>query len=187
MKFPLTIIALVSALGFSGYASAQTRIEIRGMTSKSEREVLKLMGGRLVYVRDKPASSWRAADAAFLLREILYDDGYNDVKVTPRIEAPNRIVLIVDEGVRLALGKVTITGEVNTQQLAKLFALPAQKDTQFGAGSPPFREEDVEIGLGYIEQQLHSEGYWNADANLSERVTDQKCHDLPRAHKHPSM
>jgi outer membrane protein assembly complex protein YaeT len=174
MKFPLTIIALVSALGFSGYASAQTRIEIRGMTSKSEREVLKLMGGRLVYVRDKPASSWRAADAAFLLREILYDDGYNDVKVTPRIEAPNRIVLIVDEGVRLALGKVTITGEVNAQQLAKLFALPAQKDTQFGAGSPPFREEDVETGLGYIEQQLHSEGYWKASANLSERVADQK-------------
>jgi outer membrane protein assembly factor BamA len=174
MKFPPSILALVGALGFSGVASAETRIEIRGMTSKSEREVLHLMGDRLVYVREKSASPWRAADAAFLLTKILRNDGYNDVKVTPRIEAPDRIALIVDEGERLALGKVTITGEGDAKQLAKLYALPAEKDTPLGAGSPPFREEDVETGLRYIEQQLQSEGYWNADAILSERVANPK-------------
>ena len=174
MKFPLPILALVGALAFSGVALAETRIEIRGMTSKSEREVLQLMGDRLVYVREKSASPWRAADAAFLLTKILRNDGYNDVKVTPKVVSPDRIALIVDEGKRLALGKVTITGEGDAKQLAKLYALPAQKDMPFGAGAPAFHEEDVETGLGYIEQQLHSEGYWNADAILSERVTDQK-------------
>ena len=54
MKFPLPILALVGALSFSGVAFAKTRIEIRGMTSKSEREVLQLMGDRLVYVRENP-------------------------------------------------------------------------------------------------------------------------------------
>jgi outer membrane protein assembly factor BamA len=174
MKFPPSILALVGALAFSGVALAETRIEIRGMTSKSEREVLQLMGARLVYVREKSASPWRAADAAFLLTEILRNDGYNDVKVTPKVVAPDRIALIVDEGKRLALGKVTITGEGDPKQLAKLYALPAQKDMPFGAGAPAFQEEDVETGLGYIEQQLHSEGYWNADAILSDRVADPK-------------
>ena len=174
MKFPLPILALVGALALSGVALAETRIEIRGMTSKSEREVLQLMGDRLVYVREKSASPWRAADAAFLLTEILRNDGYNDVKVTPKVVATDRIALIVDEGARLSLGKVTVTGEGDAKQLAKLYALPAQKDMPFGAGAPAFQEEDAEAGLGYIEQQLHSEGYWNADAILSDRVADPK-------------
>ena len=174
MKFPLPILAFISALAFSGVALAETRIEIRGMTSKSEREVLQLMGDRLVYVREKSASPWRAADAAFLLTKILRNDGYNDVRVTPRIEAPDRIALIVDEGVRLALGKVTVTGERNASRLARLYSRPAERDTPFGAGSPPFREQDVETGLRFIEQQLQSEGYWNADAILSERVANPK-------------
>ncbi len=178
MKLPPPLFALVCALALPGIASAETRIDIRGMTSKSKREVLQLMGDRLVYVRQKPASSWRAADAAFLLTEILRNDGYNDVKVTPKIEAPDRIALIVDEGKRLALGNVTITGEGDPKKLAKLYALPAQKDTPLGAGSPPFREEDVETGLGYIEQQLHSEGYWNADAILSKRMVNPKSGKL---------
>ena len=163
--FPFFILAC------SGFASAKTKIDIRGMTSKSEREILQLMGDRLVYVREKSASPWRAADAAFLVTKILRNDGYNDVRVTPRIEAPDRIALIVEEGPRLALGDVKVTGEGDTKQLAKLYALPAKKDTTIGAGSPPFREEDVETGLGFIEQQLQSEGYWNADATVTNRVT----------------
>ena len=174
MKSRFHILALVAALAISGVARAETRIEIRGMESKSEREVLQLVGDRLIYVRQKPASSWRAADAAFLVTEILRNDGYNDVRVIPRIEAPDRIALIVEEGTRLALGNVTITGEGNAKQLAKLYSLPAGKDTPFGAGSSPFREEDVETGLGYIVQQLQSEGYWNARAILSDRETDRE-------------
>lgn len=174
MKSCFHILALVAALAISGGARAETRIKIRGMASKSEREVLRLVGDRFVYVRQKPASSWSAADAAFLVTEILRNDGYNDVRVSPRIEAPDRIVLIVEEGTRLALGNVTITGEGNAKQLAKLYALPAGKDTPFGAGSSPFREQDVETGLGYIVQQLQSEGYWNARAILSERDIDRE-------------
>lgn len=163
---------LILAFALSGIALAKTEIDIRGMKSKSEREVLQLMGDRLVYVRSKPASSWRAADAAFLVTEILRNDGFNDVRVTPKIEAPDRIALIVEEGSRLSLGDVKITGEGDAKQLAKLYSLPAKKGTPIGAGSAPFREEDVEIGLGFIKQQLQSEGYWNARATLIDRVTD---------------
>jgi outer membrane protein assembly complex protein YaeT len=171
-KVPMKSRYLILAFALSGIALAKTEIDIRGMKSKSEREVLQLMGDRLVYVRSKPASSWRAADAAFLVTEILRNDGFNDVRVTPKIEAPDRIALIVEEGSRLSLGDVKITGEGDAKQLAKLYSLPAKKDTPIGAGSAPFREEDVEIGLGFIKQQLESEGYWNARATLIDRVTD---------------
>ena len=162
----------ILGLALSGFVSAETKIDIRGMTSKSEREVLQLMGDRLIYVREKPASPWRAADAAFLVTEILRNDGYNNVRVAPKVEAPDRIALIVDEGERLALGEVKITGEGDAKQLAMLYALPAKKDTPIGAGAPPFREEDVETGLGFIKQQLQSEGYWSAEATITDRVTD---------------
>lgn len=172
VKVPMISRYLILAFALSGIALAKTEIDIRGMKSKSEREVLQLMGDRLVYVRSKPASSWRAADAAFLVTEILRNDGFNDVRVTPKIEAPDRIALIVEEGSRLSLGDVKITGEGDAKQLAKLYSLPAKKGTPIGAGSAPFREEDVEIGLGFIKQQLQSEGYWNARATLIDRVTD---------------
>lgn len=172
VKVPMISRYLILAFALSGIALAKTEIDIRGMKSKSEREVLQLMGDRLVYVRSKPASSWRAADAAFLVTEILRNDGFNDVRVTPKIEAPDRIALIVEEGSRLSLGDVKITGEGDAKQLAKLYSLPAKKGTLIGAGSAPFREEDVEIGLGFIKQQLQSEGYWNARATLIDRVTD---------------
>jgi outer membrane protein insertion porin family len=172
VSVPMKRLFPILVLAFSGPVSAETEIDIRGMKSKSEFEVLQLMGDRLAYVRGKPASPWRAADAAFLVTEILRKDGYNDVRVTPKVEAPDRIALIVEEGARLALGDVKITGDGDAKQLAKLFALPANKDRPFGLGAPPFREEDVETGLGFIVQQLRSEGYWDARANVADRAAD---------------
>lgn len=153
-------------------APAETRIDIQGMKSKSEGEVLRLMAGRLEYVRSKPATSWRANDAAFLVTEVLRNDGFKGVVVTPRVEGPDRIVLQVEEGVRFALGKVEILGDVDPEGLAKVYEVPAKRDTPFGAGSPPFREEDVETGLLYISQELKAEGYWDAKVELRKQDFD---------------
>lgn len=160
------LIALQSA------SPAETQISIQGMKSKSEGEVLQLMAGRLEYVRSKPATSWRANDAAFLVTEVLRNDGFKGVVVTPRIEGTDRIVLEVQEGVRFALGNVEILGDSDAEGLAKIYAVPAERDTPFGAGSPPFREEDVETGLLYVSQQLKSEGYWDAKVELRKQDFD---------------
>lgn len=153
-------------------AGAETQIDIQGMKSKSEGDMLRLMAGRLEYVRSKPATSWRAYDAAFLVTEVLRNDGFKGVVVTPRIEASDRIVLVVDEGMRFALGNVEILGDADAEGLAKLYAVPAASDTPFGAGSPPFREEDVETGLSYIGQELKAEGYWDAQVVLKKQDFD---------------
>src|SRR5215217_6258101 len=91
-------------------ATAETRVRITGMTRKSEGNVLDLMGGRLEHVRKNDASTSRADDAAFLLRQVLRKDGYADVRVTSRIVSRTEILLIVQEGPRLSLGEVTVNG-----------------------------------------------------------------------------
>lgn len=172
MKRYHLVIAAIQVLVIS--ASAETQISIRGMHSKSERAVLQLMGDRLEYVRLKPATSWRANDAAFLVTQILRNNGYKEVSVKPRFEGASRIILEVKEGVRYGLGKVEILGDADTDRLAELYVLPAKKDTPIGSGSLPFREDDVEIGLQYVVQELKAEGYWNAVATMRKLNFDRQ-------------
>ncbi len=149
-----------------GFVSAETKVDIRGLPSKSEREILQLIGGRLVYITAKPASSWRANDAAFMVEGILRNDGYYEATVGFKIEAPDRIALIVDEGQRLSLGTVTVTGDGDAKSLTETFSTPFKSSTPFGSGDPPFRAEDVATGLDFVTRQLKSEGYWSAEVTL---------------------
>ena len=77
MIFRATFLLLLTALA----AVAETRVRITGMADKSEDQILGLMGGRLAHVRSHPASTSRADDAAFLVRQILQKDGYSQVRV----------------------------------------------------------------------------------------------------------
>lgn len=147
-------------------AAAVTDVDIRGMESKGEREVLQLLGGRLEYIRKKDASAWRADDAAFMVENILRNDGYYEVTVRGMVETPNRIALLVNEGQRLSLGTVTVLGDGDLKELQKTFTTPFKSDTPFGAGSPPFRADDVSTGLDFVTKQLMSEGYWSAEVTM---------------------
>ncbi len=165
-----TFLFLLAALA----AVAETRVRITGMTDMSEDQILGLMGGRLAHVRSRAASTSRADDAAFLVRQILQKDGYGSVRVDYKVVNFAEILLVVDEGGRLSLGQVTVKGvpAADAKTLAKLYARPATKDRRLVSGAPPFREEDVATGLSYIVQQLNSEGFWGAEATLVSRVTD---------------
>jgi len=163
-------VLLLTALA----ATAETRIHITGLTRKSEGNILDLMGGRLEYVRDNDASASRADDAAFLLTQVLRKDGYADVQVSSKIVSRNEILLIVKEGRRFSLGTVTVKGvdADDAPRLAKIYAAPAEKARPLGAGSAPFREEDVPKGLSNIRQELNAKGYWSAEVTMGTRETD---------------
>ncbi len=165
--FQIALPLLASAL----VAGAQTRVRIEGSRLKTEAQLLELMGGRLEHVVSDPASSSRADDAAFLLRQIMRNDGYGDTRVDWRIVNPREILLIVDEGSRLSLGNVTIRGTdpEDAERLSKIYTRPASKDRPFASGTAPFREEDVEEGLAAIRQELNAMGYWAAGADLASR------------------
>lgn len=167
------LFLLVALLVSHSHVSAGTEVEIRGMQSKSELEVLTLIGGRLVYIRGKEATAWRANDAAYMVKEILKNDGFYEVEVRGVVEAPDRIALIVDEGQRLSLGDVVISGGGDTKALTEIFIAPFKSDTPFGAGSIPFREEDVATGLDFVTRQLQAQGYWHAEAALVKKNIDR--------------
>ena len=164
----IAIMILVASL-----AAAETRIHVTGLQGKSEQELLALMAGRLAHVRGSPASPPLADDAAFILRRILRNDGYNDAEVDWRIRGPAEIELQVKQGGRLALGQVTVTGidGVLARRLAALYATPAARGRPMAIGPPPFREGDVEAGLNHIRQDLHARGHWAAEARLAKRET----------------
>lgn len=161
-------------------AAAETDIHIVGLQDRSENQILGLMGARLEHVRSHPASASRADDAAFLVTQILHKDGYAAVQVSYKIVSNSSILLTVNAGERLSLADVKITGvaPADEKRFAKLYSRPAEKDRPLGAGEPPFREHDVETGLSYIEQELNAEGFWDADAKVTDRQTDPKTGDV---------
>ncbi len=165
-----TIALFLTALA----AGAETRVRVVGMESKSESQVLGLVGGRLEHVRNEPAAGSRADDAAFLVRQVLRKDGYADARVDWRVASGAEIVLTVHEGGRLSLGKVVVNGvpAAQAEKLTKIYATPANKDRPIASGTSPFHEEDVETGLSYVRQELNATGYWSAVVTLRSRDLD---------------
>ncbi|MEO5714982.1 MAG: BamA/TamA family outer membrane protein [Luteolibacter sp.] len=161
-------------LTVASLAVAETEVRITGSQKKSEGELLGLIGERMAHVRSKPASTWRADDAAFLLREVMKKDGYAEVQVDWKIVKSDEILLTVHEGLRLSLGKVTIKGvpAEDLSKFVKLYSSPAEKGRPIGSGSEPFREGDVATGLSFIKQELNAQGYWSAEVALASRETD---------------
>lgn len=164
---------MARALNLPGMGQDVTRVRVEGMKTRSEHEVLELLGGRLAHVRASPASAPRADDAAFLLRQTLRKDGHADAEVDWRIAGKNEIVLTVREGVRLSLGRVTVNGvpDDERRRFARLYARPAERNRPLIGGPPPFREEDVETGLANLRQEFNARGYWTAEAVLTSRET----------------
>jgi outer membrane protein assembly factor BamA len=169
IRTPHIIFIILSA----GAAVAETRVRITGIEGKSEAQMLSLMAGRLEHVRASPPSPALADDAAFILRRILRNDGYNDAEVEWSIDGAERITLTVKQGGRLTLGQVRVTGAKHSvgKRMADLFAAPARRARPETYGPPPFREADVEAGLSNIRQDLNARGYWDAEAVVVRRET----------------
>lgn len=170
-KFHFTTVVWMVCL-VVGYGETEVRIE--GMESKSNREIFQLIGGRLVYIRQKQASTWRANDAAFMVEQVLRNDGFYEAEVRGVVKGPEQILLRVNEGLRLSLGEVVIEGEGDSEELAKIFETPFKSTTPFGAGSPPFRADDVNTGLFFVTQALKAEGYWDAEVTLRKQEIDRE-------------
>ena len=110
-------------------AVAETRVRIEGMSHMSESQAMELLGGRLIHVRSSAATASLADDAAFLLRQVLHKDGFADATVDWKVSSPREIVLLVREGARRALGKVTLRcmPQEDVGKLVKLYAKPPEQ------------------------------------------------------------
>ncbi len=163
------------------FTFAETQIIIDGLSNGNPRVLLDAMEGKLTHIRAKPATAWRADDAAFLLRQVLITQGYRDVEVRPEVISPQKIRLVVNQGLRLIYGETTIQGIDDSEQeklLTKLFRAPAQKKRNQWDSALPFREEDLSTGLDYVLRQLKSEGYWDAVVLLEDRQLDKQTGEV---------
>lgn len=157
-----------------------TRVRIEGLSHRHQAQVLALIGGRLTQIRAKPATPARADDAAFLLKQLLNQDGRANARVTWRIAGVHEIILKAENAARLSLSGVTVVGaaEGDVKRLVRLFEAPAVKDLPPGFSSPPFREEDVGTGLSYLVQDYQARGYWAATAVEEKRDVDPATGDV---------
>ncbi len=157
-------------------SEAATRVFIEGGGLRSRDELLQMLGGRLDHVRASPPSAALADDAAWMMRLALRRDGFADANVGWRIGGPDTLVLEVEQGRRLSLGKVRVEGPRpdDAARLARLYARPAERDRLLFLGPPPFRETDVELGLADIVQDLNARGHWDAAAEVVSREVEEK-------------
>lgn len=167
-RWSLSLIFILSV----GSLNGETQIDIRGLENTTNGEILELLAGRLVYVREKPASAWRANDAAYMVEQILRNDGYPEVEVSGKMVSNNRILLSVKEGIRRSLGNVEVETEGEAETLVKLFKMPFEKRSMMKQGDIPYREDHVTEGLDFVLSQLKSEGYWQADVSLTSKQID---------------
>lgn len=169
MRVPLAIPAALAILGTSR-AEEKTSIAIEG-SGRPQSEILSALGGRLEHIRNRPTTPSRAADAAFLVEQLLIDSGFNEVSVTPEILGPRKLRLTVEDGPRDTLGEVTVLDVPNrdlNETLQDLFRSEPRKRAR-GFGEPPVSDEDIEVGLRLMKSQMRSMGFYDAEISLVEQ------------------
>lgn len=155
-------------------AVAETRVRVSGASQRNEHEILELLGDRISHVKASPPSAPLADDAAFMLRLMLVKDGYAGATVEWKITGREEITLRVNEGHRSKLGEVKIDGvpAEDVKKLAGIYAKPALSGKGVGMEKAPFREVDVATGVSYVQQELFSRGYWNAEVAFASKHED---------------
>lgn len=169
----LTTGAIVLAASI-GLLNGETKIEIRGMNSTSNAAVLQSLEGRLIYVKKNPATEWRVNDAAYMVEQILRNDGFPEVRVSGQMASRDHIILSVNEGRRRSLGDVEIDSDSESKYLAKLFKKPFEKRSLDLLVDTPYREDNVDEGLNFVRRQLKSEGYWRSEVSLISKEVEPK-------------
>lgn len=176
MNFRLISLVYCCCLLFTQAAE----IKIVGLRSMTQGEAMSILGDRIALVKKKPATPSRASDVAFMLESLMRLQGYANAAVTGTVVGSGSIIqLDVSEGYRQYFGEIFLEGIDDKEQkkMIRLFTSNAQKRLLAFAQGAPFLEEDVAIGLSYLQQELQSNGYWVASAKEVKR-TPQKNGDV---------
>ncbi len=157
---------------FSSLSSAAP-INVEGLGSGEAGRVMGKIEGRMEFINTRPATAWRARDAAWLFQRALEEDGYVDARVRERIEG-NAIILQVTAGVRHHLAGVVIEGvdKREARRLGQLFSLPARENESFFRGVGPWVDGDTKRALGLLVSDFQSRGYWTPDVKIRQSDFD---------------
>ncbi|MEM6910795.1 MAG: BamA/TamA family outer membrane protein [Verrucomicrobiota bacterium] len=160
---------LLAALG-----ATAAELQVEGLPEAKVNALRQELGGRLDFILERPATAFRASDAAFLFERRLHQQGYRTTEVDWDFDAAaNLIRLSVDLQTRYSWKEVLVEGAATPEEsnrLRGLFLLPANERNQLGGGDPPFLPGDIDEGLSLLRADFKSRGYWEATVALLERT-----------------
>ncbi len=150
--------------------SAQAaNIRIQGIPISEQKKWLEKLNPRLVYVYSRPATSWRADDAAFFLNRLLIRSGYPDSTVTWQLNGTQTITLKVNRGPRFLFGRVSSNplNIITHEQLDNYFFQPLIESEKVPRNQAPYLVDYPEKGAANIQNLLKSMGYWQAKVTIA--------------------
>ena len=152
----------------SGTRSLQLRgvkVELRGSGDFLAGEAVRVVRDQLALAGDMSVSAPLADDLAFFVRGRYLQGGYARARVDWAVRG-DVIVLTVDEGMRLMLGPIVLTGvdELLWDELAGYLVRPTRERSGLLVRKLPFVEADVVAGTGLVVRRLQAAGYLQAAA-----------------------
>lgn len=150
------------------------KLDFVGLQSFTKKGLLEAVGGRLDYILDRPATDFRADDAAFLVESYLRTHGLVDAMVYGQKLPDNRIRLTVEEGIAQFLGAITVKGFDDKASIQDQFKAPFPETGDRRA----YEAEATEEGLERVRDLLHTDGYWEGTVAAT-KGTRQANGDIP--------
>lgn len=133
-------------------------LEFVGLRSYTPKALEEAIAGRLDYISKRPATTFRADDAAFLVESYLRAHGLPDATVSWNLPPGNTIVLTVEEGLPKFLGTLNVQGYNDAEAVQNQFKAPFPESKEKRA----FEAEAIDTGLARVRDLLHADGYWQA-------------------------
>jgi outer membrane protein insertion porin family len=164
-------------------SAQKTKIKIKGLTFMSEEQALGLLGNMTDHILSRVPSPSQADDAAFLLAHTLRKQGLPEAQVDWSIPQRKRTILLtVIQGPSRHVGDIFISGVDPAQQkeLATYFKNEPFSFNILSKAQIPYIPALVEEAVQNAVVHMHSEGYWNAEVELTKTAiqVDQGLVDL---------
>ena len=150
--------------------SQAATVMVKGMEEDLRKRMSGLMQPRLEFILDRPATEWRADDAAFFMKELLIKEGYAESKVDWELPGNNLILLRVSLGVKYVIGKIYTTSNnpITEELLDDYFTQPVIQRELTKRERAPYLKDYPAEGAANVENYLKSEGYWDAKVEVAQ-------------------
>ena len=168
MKFISTIFLLtLCTLAFAA------KVKIVGIDQRELPIYEDQLKPRLQYISSRPATPWRADDAAFYLKRLFLRRGYSQADIQWSIKG-NTIILNVNTGPRLFYGAVNsqTPTQLDNETLTNYFYQPIVEGELVGIKNAPYIKEYTQRGASNVENYLKSFGHWQAEVRVANEYVD---------------
>lgn len=164
-KFTTSVAFISSSMLTMSHAA---EVQVLGLDEKLRQTMAAQIKPRLEFIGKRPATEWRADDAAFFLRELLIKKGYVNSTVKWELPGNDVILLKADLGVQYVLGKVSTVSDdpLSGEELDGYFSELITDGSLIKREKAPFLEGYPAKGATNIENYLKSQGYWDAAVNV---------------------